>query len=244
MYANVPAANRLLASLPASQQRAFLRRLDKVPLRLHETLCQPDQRHAHVYFPTGGMISMVQVTGAGDTVEAGVVGKEGMVGLSLLLGSDTSLFTALVQVPGTALRLEADAFRAEVERNAALRRVLLRYAEAFLAMLLQTATCDHFHTVDKRVCYWLLMTHDRVEADEFPITHKLLGRMLGVRRATVTEAAQKLQRAGLVRYGNGRVKIHDRAGLEAAACECYARLRSRHERLLPPDQPRAKRGRT
>jgi CRP-like cAMP-binding protein len=243
MYANVPAANRLLASLPASQQRAFSRHLEDVPLRLHETLCQPDQRHGHVYFPTGGMISMVQVTGTGDTVEAGVVGKEGMVGVSLLLGSDTSLFTALVQAPGAALRLEAEAFRAEVEHNAALRRVLLRYAEAFVAMLAQTATCDHFHTVDKRVCYWLLMTHDRVGTDEFPITHKLLGRMLGVRRATVTEAAQKLQRAGLVRYGNGRVTIHDRAGLEATACECYARLRDRFQRLFPAERARAKRGR-
>jgi CRP-like cAMP-binding protein len=229
--------------LSARQEQALLRRLEAVPLRLHETLCQPDQRHGHVYFPTGGMISMVHVTGCGDTVEAGVVGKEGMVGVSLLLGSDRSLFTALVQAPGSALRLEADAFRTEVERNADLRRVLLRYAEAFLAMLAQTATCDHFHTVDKRVCYWLLMTHDRVGSDEFPITHKLLGRMLGVRRATVTEAAQKLQRAGLVRYGNGRVTIRDRAGLESAACECYARLCSRFERLLPAARPRAKKGR-
>jgi hypothetical protein len=110
-------------------------------------------------------------------------------------------------------------------------------------MIAQTATCDHFHTVDKRVCYWLLMTHDRVGTDEFPITHKLLGRMLGVRRATVTEAAQKLQRAGLLRYTNGRMTICDRSGLEAAACECYGRLCGRFERLFPAERPRAKKGR-
>ncbi len=175
---------------------------------------------------------MLAMLADGRSAEVGVVGSEGMVGLPLLLGSNSSHVEAMVQAAGTMLRLHAGAFRRALEESAALRTLLLRYTLAFQQQVTQTAACNGHHALDQRLARWLLMAHDRAEDDEFPMTQEFLAMMLCVHRPGVTVAARLFQQAGLIRYGHGQMKVTDREGLEAAACECYGTVRRQFEQLL------------
>ena len=185
-----------------------------------------------VSFVETGMVSLLVTLEGGEQVEAGIAGPEGLIGLPLIYGDSRSLNDARVQMEGTALRIGAAAFRAEMERSPALRGLLLRYALAFHAQVTMTAACNARHVIDQRLARWLLIAHDRAGADEFPMTHEFISMMLGVRRPGVSLAAGVLQKAGLIRYARGRMEITDRPGLEAAACECYHTTRREFARLL------------
>jgi CRP-like cAMP-binding protein len=176
----------------------------------------------------------------GGSAEVGLIGPEGMVGLAVLLQGDSDSFEMMAQVPGTALRIDAAAFREEADRSASLRRILQRYALAHFEQVARSAACNGRHVIEQRLSRWLLMSHDRVDGDDFPMTHEFRSMMLGVRRAGVSVAAATLQRAGFIRYERGRMQITDRPGLEAASCECYGIGRRAHDRLLgspPPARP-------
>jgi CRP-like cAMP-binding protein len=232
--------NRLLAALPPEDLARLWPRLQPVELVFRQTLHAPEEPITAVYFPETGYLSRLAPMDDGDSAEVGLVGPEGMIGLAILLGGDRDGFEILVQVPGTALRMGAGAFREELDRIPALRAVLNRYALAHFEQVARSAACNGRHHVEQRLARWLLMAHDRVEGDEFPMTHEFLSMMLGVRRAGITVAAGTLQKAGLIRYERGRMEITDRPGLEAAACECYGIDRRAYDRLLGP--PRGPRG--
>ena len=224
--------NRLLAALPPDGLARLWPQLQPVELVFRETLHEPEEAVTAVLFPESGYISRLAPLEDGDSAEVGLIGPEGMTGLALLLGGDRDNFELLVQVPGTALRLEAAAFHEALEQIPKLRSVLNRYALAHFEQVARTAACNSRHHLEERLVRWLLMSHDRVEGDEFPMTHEFLSMMLGVRRAGVTVAAGVLQKAGLIHYGRGRMEITDRPGLEAAACECYGIARRAQDRLL------------
>ena len=187
----------------------------------------------YAYFPNQGVLSQLTVMEDGDGIELATVGNEGMVGLPLLWGVTEASSRVVVQVPSTSLRFRADRLTVEISRDTALRRLLLLYNGAFLMQVSQGVACNGLHSVQQRCCRWLLMTRDRVVADEFPITHDFLAQMLGVRRASVTQVLWPLQQAGLVRYSRGRMLVLDRNGLEGASCECYRIVKREFERLLP-----------
>ena len=178
------------------------------------------------------MISLVTYLEDGPSVEIATVGREGMVGISLFLETATVAWRAFGQVPGKALRIRAETFREEVDRNGALVRLLKRYTQALLSQVAQSSACNCVHTIEQRCARWLLQTHDRVGSDHYPLTQEFLAQMLGMRRSSVSQAAGGLQKAGLIRYVRGRITVLDRAGLEAASCECYAIIRREFERLL------------
>jgi CRP-like cAMP-binding protein len=226
--------NRLLSALPP-EDLAWLRphmELVEFPPRL--VLHMPGEPITAVHFPETGWVSMLATLDNGDAAEVGLVGREGMVGLPLLLGADRSPFEAMVQAGGTGLRLPAEAFRQALDHSAALKALLLRYTLAFNVQVAQTAGCNGRHQIEQRLARWMLMAHDRSEGDGFPMTHEFLSMMLGVRRAGVTVAAGVLQRAGLIRYERGRMTVTDRDGLEAGACDCYDAARREYDRLLGP----------
>jgi CRP-like cAMP-binding protein len=224
--------NRLLAALPP-EDLAWLRpRLERVELPVRHTLYAAHEPITSVHFPETGWVSMLATLESGDAAEVGLIGREGMVGLPLLFGTDRAPFEAMTQAGSTVLRLEAAAFREELEARPAVRMLLLRYAMAFNVQVSQTAACNGRHHVEDRLARWLLMAHDRAEGDRFPMTHEFLSMMLGVRRAGITVAAGVLQKAGLIHYTAGRMEITDRPGLEAASCECYDGVRREFERLL------------
>ena len=224
--------NRLLAALPVEDLARLWPQLEPIETEQRQILLAPDQPITAVYFPESGWSSMLAVLADGRSAEVGVVGSEGMVGLPLLLGSDSSHVEAMVQATGTMLRLHAGAFRRALEESAALRTLLLRYTLAFQQQVTQTAACNGHHALDQRLARWLLMAHDRAEDDEFPMTQEFLAMMLCVHRPGVTVAARLFQQAGLIRYGHGQMKVTDREGLEAAACECYGTVRRQFEQLL------------
>jgi CRP-like cAMP-binding protein len=225
-----PPANRLLAALPPKERTRL--RLEQVPLALRDVLFEAGQPVTHVYFPSSGVVSLLSPPeGVGEGVEVGLVGREGMVGLAVFLGADSSPFRCIVQVPGDALRLPADEFRSRVGRDSPLHGLLLRYTNAFLSQVSLSVSCNSLHSLEKRLCRWLLMTHVRAETDEFMLTHELLAAMLGVRRASVTEAARGLRQAGLIRYVRGQITVLDRPGLEAAACPCHRIAQREFDRL-------------
>ncbi len=226
--------NRLLAALPTEDLARLWPRLEPVELGLRQIIQVPDEPITAVYFPESGWISMIALLVDGNSAEVGIVGSEGMVGLPLLLGSDRSPTEAMVQAPGTFLRLGADVFGEERDRSAPLRTLLLRYALAFQVQVTQTAACNGHHALDQRLARWLLIAHDRAGGDEFPMTQEFLAMMLCVHRPGVTIAARLFQQAGLIRYGNGQITITDRAGLEAAACECHGVVHREFVRLLGP----------
>lgn len=226
--------NRLLWELPERVAKRIAAAAEPVRLGIGEVLYRPREPIRHAYFPTAGVISVVVTMSDGASAEAGMVGNDGVLGLWVVLGAGTSPFEAVVQEPVEALRVPAEAFAAEVWRSDELRDRVRRYTDAFLTMVSQSAACNRLHTADQRLCRWLLMTHDRVGRDEFRVTQEFLGRVLGVRRMSLTPPAQRLQRAGLIRYVRGRVTVLDRPGLEAEACECYGVVRSRLDVLLPP----------
>ncbi len=229
----VPAPrNRLLAALPPDALARLWPRLKPVVLPVRTGLMAPGEPIEAVYFPETGWVSMLALLADGQSAEVGLVGKEGMAGLPLLLGSDTGMAEAMVQGAGTMLRLEAADFHRALDDIPGLDKALLRYALAFQEQVTQTAACNGNHALDQRLARWLLMAHDRAEGDGFPMTQEFLALMLCVHRPGVTVAARLFQQAGLIRYGQGSMTITDRPGLEAAACECYGTVRARFELLL------------
>jgi len=227
-----PSQNRLLAALPAAELEALAAHLELVPMPLGKILYEPGTQLWHVYFPTTTIVSLHYVMASGASVETAGVGNEGVVGVSLFMGGDTTPSSAVVQMGGNAYRLERRVLKQEFERAGALQRLLLRYSQALITQMSQTAACNRHHSVEQQLCRWLLLTLDRVSSRELVITQELIAGMLGVRREGVTEAAGKLQRAGLISYRRGHIAVLDRAGLEVHACECYGVVRKELNRLL------------
>ncbi len=221
--------NSLLAAVPRTAYRRLLAGLEPVALKFGEILYEPGETIRHVYFPGASLVSLLTLADGHLALEVGLIGREGMVGIPLILGHGVSQVRALVQGEGTALRMASAPFLKEFRRSPPLQRELYRYTHALMAQISQTAACNRFHVVEQRLARWLLMTHDRVKSDHFRMTHLFLGHMLGVRRVGVTRAAQALQRRGLIRYSRGNIEILDRKGLEAATCECYAVVKDMHD---------------
>ena len=226
-----PERNRLLAALPPQDFALVRADCERVRLMPGEILLEQDERPPSVYFPNYGAISLVTIMLDGSAVEAGMVGREGATGLGVIANEPVAWRT-LVQLPTEALVMDAERFRGHVARSEPLRLGINGYLTALAAMFAQSAACNRFHTVQQRGARWLLMMHDRAEADEFGLTQEFLAHMVGAHRPTVTLAAQALHDEGLITYRRGRMAITDRAGLEAAACECYARMRERFDHLM------------
>ena len=224
--------NRLLAALPDADYARLLPYLTTVSLAQREPLWTPRAPIQAAYFPCTAMASISAFVENGEPVEVAAVGNEGVVGLPLFLGSDTSPSSALVQVPGEAIRMDAEVFRQESVQEGPLHRILQLYAQAYMTQMAQTTACTRLHRVDQRLARWLLTAQDRVGRGEFPMTHEFLAQILGVRRATITEVAGEFQETGLVRCRRGAVAILDRGGLRRAACDCYRVVRDEFDRLL------------
>ena len=227
-----PSRNRILSALPEDEYARLAPAFERVCMASRELAFDVDRPIEHVYFPEDAVFSIVAVMTDGSAVETATVGFEGMVGLPIFLGTVSTPAQAFCQVPGVALRLDAGALQREVARGGVLRTILNWYTQAHLTQVAQASACNRLHTMRQRCARWLLQLHDRVARDEFPVTQRFLSQMLGVRRATVTEAAQSLQQAGLITYVHGRVTVSDRRGLESVSCECYAIVRGEFERLL------------
>jgi CRP-like cAMP-binding protein len=228
----IPTTNRLLDGLAAQDLDRLRPHLEEVPLLQKQTINAPGVAIEHIYFPTSGVVSLIASVGDGTAVEVGLIGLEGMVGTPVLLGSETASNEAFVQLNGNGLRMPTGVLLDAADQSPGLRRRFLRFAQALSFQIAQSAACNARHVVEERCARWLLAAHDRVDSDELPLTHEFLGVMLGVRRAGVTVAAGSLQRAGLIRYRQGRVTILDREGLEAAACKCYRLTKGEYDRLL------------
>ncbi len=224
--------NRILSLLPQDEAGRLMRRLEPVSLEFKQVLYAAGAPIEHVYFPIAGVVSWLALIDGGASAEVATIGPEGMVGCRAFLGADTAPAKVMVQVPGQALRMDVAELRAQTKPGSSLVRMLHRYLNAFLTQLTQSVACNTFHSVEKRFCRWLLMTHDRVQTDHFPLTHELLAQMLGVRRASVSEVARKLQTAGLIRYTHGKITILNRRGLEAASCGCYRAVKADYDALL------------
>ena len=232
-HASLPAPrNLLLAALPPEDLARLWPQFEPIEAKLRHVFYRPDEPITAVHFPEAGMVSMIALLEEGSAAEVGVVGSEGMVGLPLLLGADSSSVEAMCQAPGAMLRLRADLFHRALDESPALRGLLLRYTLAFQQQVSQTAACNGNHGLDQRLARWLLVAHDRAEGDEFPMTQDFIAMMLCVHRPTVTIAARLFQQAGLIRYGHGQITVLDRAGLEAAACECHGAVRRQFDKLL------------
>lgn len=229
--------NRLLSELRSKQFHPLTSRLQEVTLGMKQVLYEPDQAIKYVYFPAGAVVSLVTVMRDGTPVETAMIGYEGMVGTPVVLGRTSTHVRAFCQIPGPAKRLPTEVLAGEIERSPALRRMLNGYLQSLIIQLTQGVACNRLHSVEQRCATWLLATHDRVRADSFPLTQEFLAGMLGVRRASVTEVAGRLQKAGFLRYNHGKVTLLDRKGLEAAACECYAVIAREFERPFGADAP-------
>lgn len=214
-------ANRLLAALPKKEYEALKPHLEEVPLVFNKILYQPNEMISDVYFPNSGIISLLAAANGHSTLEVGLVGQEGMLGLSVFMGVSTSQNQAVVQGAGSAMKIKASAFRKECNNGGALPRFLRRYTHSLVTQITQSAVCNQFHSVNARLARWLLMTHDRMKSDEFALTQDFLSNMLGVRREGVSRAAGELQKRKLIRYSRGSLTVLDRAGLEATSCGCY-----------------------
>ena len=228
---HVPGENRLLGALPKDDHDRLLPHLEKISLPLREILYEANGPIAHVFFPLHGVVSLVIMDG-GFTLEVGIIGNEGLVGTPVFLGADRSPTRAIAQIPADALRMEVKVFQSEMTRHGALHGLVQRYTQTMINQISQSIVCNHRHSVEKRMCRWLLMSHDRVGADEFPLTHEFLAQMLGVCRPTVTAVAGTLHKSGLISYHRGTITVNDRKGLEAASCECYAVVAKELSRLL------------
>lgn len=227
-----PLSNHILSLLPAGDYGRLAAHFQYVELPLGEVLYQPDMPLSHVYFPLSGTVSLTAPMSDGGEIEIGIVGREGMAGLPVFLGTSFTPFKAMVQVSGGAVRVAAGPFIAEAGPGGELHRLLLRYAQSFFVQAAQTAACNRFHVMEERLAKWLLTTRDRAESNELDLTQEFLSTMLGVRRAGVSEAVCELERRGLVAHGRRRITILDGPGLEAASCECYGVIRREYDRLL------------
>ena len=228
-----PRQNHLLAALPAKDLARLLPDLEGVPMPLGHVLYEPGVQMRHVYFPTTSIVSLLYVMEDGASAEIAVVGNEGVVGVSLFMGGESTTSRAVVQSDGHAYRLKAQLLKDEFFRAGPMQRLLLRYTQALLTQMAQTAVCNRHHSLDQQFCRWLLLSLDRLSSNELVMTQELIANMLGVRREGVTEAAGNVQRAGLISYNRGRITVLDRPGLEARACECYAVVKKEFDRLLP-----------
>jgi CRP-like cAMP-binding protein len=228
----IPGQNRLLSALSRDLQIRLLPRMEKLSLPIRQVLYEADSVISHVYFPLSGVMSVVVMLKHGASVEVATIGNEGMVGTAVFLGAERSPVKAFSQVAGQALKMRVDNFKRALEEHPEFADVVRRYTQGMVNQISQSTACNHIHSVHERMCRWLLMTHDRVGADEFHLTQEFLAQMLGVRRPSVTVAAGLLQKAGLISYQRGRIRVVDRAGLEGGACECYETVRREFDRLL------------
>lgn len=226
--------NRLLALVPPQSRRAWMPFSELVSLPLGQALFDPGDSVRFVYFPLTATVALLQLLRTGDCVQVAMVGSEGLVGTGAFMGGGPMTMRALVQNAGTALRIDAAAVKEEFERGGETMRLLLRYAQALMFQVSQTAVCNRHHTPQQQLCRWLMLSLDRATGDEIATTHELVGTMLGVRRETVSDAIGRLQAQGLVRSGRGRIKVLDRARLELGACECYRMVRREYDSLLAP----------
>jgi CRP-like cAMP-binding protein len=228
-----PTGNRLLDALPSVERQRVGASTTSVPLIPGEEFYAAGSRISNVYFPTVGVVSLMRPVEKGTWIETAVVGREGMIGIRAFLGGGTSgNQRAIGQVQGFALRMSADTFRGHVEEGGKLREVMFAYTQALMAQTAQTVVCNAAHDIHERCAHWMLQVHDRVDGDEFDLTHELMADMLAVRRSSVTVAAGTLQRAGLIQYRRGHVKITDRAALEDASCECYRNVNQEFESVM------------
>jgi CRP-like cAMP-binding protein len=228
-----PITNHLLAALPDAESRRWLPLLESIDLALGQVLYESGTTLTHVYFPTTAIISLLYVMENGASAEIAVVGNEGIVGISLFMGGESTSSRAVVQSAGKGLRLKAQMMKDEFNRAGPVLHLLLRYTQALITQMSQTAVCNRHHTLDQQLCRWLLLSLDRLEGNQLVMTQELIANMLGVRREGVTEGALKLQHAGLIQYARGHITVLDRAGLEKRSCECYAVVKKEYERLLP-----------
>jgi CRP-like cAMP-binding protein len=228
-----PEANRLLAVLPEDERERLFSHLEPVSMKLGQVVYESGSRQDYVYFPTTAIVSLLYVMEDGASAEIAVVGKEGIVGISLFMGGETTASRAVVQSAGAAFRLSGQLMKREFMRAGPMQHLFLRYTQALLTQMAQTAVCNRHHSVDQQLCRWLLLSLDRLPSNKLAMTQELIANMLGVRREGVTEAAGKLQSAGLIQYSRGQITVLDRPRLEARACECYAVVRRESDRLLP-----------
>lgn len=228
-----PRNNQLLAALPDAEWARWQQELEPVDMQLGKVLYESGGSMTHVYFPTTSIVSLLYVMEDGDSAEIAVVGNEGIVGISLFMGGQSTPSRAIVQSAGYGFRLKASLMMQEFNRVGPVMHLLLRYTQALITQMAQTAVCNRHHTLDQQLCRWLLLSLDRLQSDELIMTQELIANMLGVRREGVTEAAGHLQEAGLISYRRGHITVLDRSGLERRACECYAVVKTEYDRLLP-----------
>jgi CRP-like cAMP-binding protein len=226
-------ANHLLAALPEAEWRRWLPELESIDMPLGQVLYESGNTLSHVYFPMTSIVSLLYVMEDGASAEIAVVGNEGIVGISLFMGGESTPSRAVVQSAGRGLRLAAQMMKDEFNKNGPVLHLLLRYTQALITQMSQTAVCNRHHSLDQQLCRWLLLSLDRLQGNELVMTQELIANMIGVRREGVTEAALSLQRAGLIRYTRGRISVLDRSGLEKRTCECYAVVKKEYDRLLP-----------
>ena len=227
-----PKQNQLLAALPPAVLTRWLPHLTAVDMPLGKVLYESGQTLSHVYFPTTSIASILYVMENDASAEIAIVGNEGLVGISLFMGGESTPSRSVVQSAGQGLMLDAQTLKDEFKHEVVMH-LLLRYTQALITQMSQTAVCNRHHSVDQQLCRWMLLSLDRLQGNELVMTQALIANMLGVRRVGVTEGANKLQAAGLIRYSRGRIEVLDRAGLEARSCECYAVVKNEYDRLLP-----------
>ncbi|MBC7781379.1 MAG: Crp/Fnr family transcriptional regulator [Proteobacteria bacterium] len=228
-----PRANALLAALPDTEWNRWEPLLEWVEMPLGQVLYESGTTLSHVYFPTTAIVSLLYVMEDGASAEIAVVGNEGMVGIALFMGGESTPSRAVIQSAGEGFRLKGQAIKDEVNRPGPSMHLLLRFTQALITQMAQTAVCNRHHSLDQQLCRWLLLSLDRLKGTELVMTQELIANMLGVRREGVTEGAHKLQKLGLIRYARGRISVLDRKGLEARTCECYAVVKKEYDRLLP-----------
>jgi CRP-like cAMP-binding protein len=225
--------NRLLGALPDEQLKSWLPHLEPIDMPLGSVLYESGQTGKYVYFPTSAIVSLLYIMENGDSAEIAIVGNEGIVGVSLFMGGNSTPSRAVVQSGGKGYRLKAHFMTQEFEKAGPVTHLLLRYTQALITQMSQTAVCNRHHSLDEQLCRWLLLSLDRLAGNELVMTQELIANMLGVRRVGVTEAALKVQQAGLISYARGRIKVLDRVGLEKRSCECYKVVKDEYDRLLP-----------
>jgi len=228
-----PTENQLLGALPVPEWQRWQPQLERVEMPLGQVLYEAGTTLSHVYFPTTAIVSLLYVMENGASAEIAVVGNEGIVGISLFMGGDSTSSRAVVQSAGLGLRLKAQIMKDDFNRAGPVLHLLLRYTQALITQMAQTAVCNRHHSLDQQLCRWLLLSLDRLQGNELVMTQELIANMLGVRREGVTEGALKLQQAGLIRYARGHISVLDRDGLENRSCECYAVVKKEYDRLLP-----------